>query len=140
MAAATYGSVRSSARPQGPSGQSARAERPGSMCGAGGGAACGGAGAANGGQPMACGGGAARGANGARRTMASSGVATGPAAAAQPSINMLRIPSELQAAMNGSNGVPAADARGIVSPLPFESSLAPDFLALFANSSFDHDQ
>ena len=62
--------------------------------------------------------------------------------AAQPAVNMLRIPTELQShaamgAMGMANAAVAADARGIVSPLPFESSLAPDFLALFANSTFD---
>ena len=65
--------------------------------------------------------------------------------AAQQAANMLRIPTELQShaamgAMGMANAAMAADARGIVSsPLPFESSLAPDFLALFANSTFDND-
>ena len=58
-----------------------------------------------------------------------------PSSAGNPS--MLRIPTELQPHAAAASG---RDAGGIVSPLPFESSLAPDFLALFANSTFDHDQ
>ena len=37
----------------------------------------------------------------------------------------------------GQNGVGRGGENGLMSPLPFESSLAPDFLALFANSGWE---
>ena len=60
-----------------------------------------------------------------------------------PHGNMLRIPPELRPDGGEFLGVPMGGppgryaASGMVSPLPFESSLAPDFLALFANTWTD---
>jgi hypothetical protein len=60
--------------------------------------------------------------------------------AAAPQVNMLRIPTGLQPQpLWSAEEVDGADEAQSSSPLPFQSSLAPDFLALFANHSWDDE-
>ena len=93
-----------------------------------------------------------RDASSARDRRSAGGGSAGPASGRHhmpPNVNMLRIPTELRSSSEnerafrrgGGGGSERGSTRdedgrvgGMVSPLPFESSLAPDFLALFANN------
>ena len=91
------------------------------------------------------------GLSGLRRSGGGSAGPTTSSERAAAAGNVLRIPTELQphehpdlafrrGSLNNLSGDRGDDGMGgMVSPLPFESSLAPDFLALFANNFVGED-